>query len=90
MSRFELLRKLILKHRGQLLLTYVLFSLEMTGTLLRPFFLGEAVNDLLKGSYHGLIILSAVHVAWVIIGTIRQRFDTRTYSAIILHWSQSS
>lgn len=82
MSRFELLRKLILKHRGQLLLTYVLFSLEMTGTLLRPFFLGEAVNDLVKGSYHGLIILSAVHLAWVIIGTIRQRFDTRTYSAI--------
>jgi len=82
MSRFELLRKLILKHRGQLLLTYVLFSLEMTGTLLRPFFLGEAVNDLLKGSYHGLIILSAVHVAWVVIGTIRQRFDTRTYSTI--------
>lgn len=82
MSRFELLKKLILKHRGQLLLTYLLFSLEMTGTLLRPFFLGEAVNDLMKGSYHGLIILSAVHTAWLIIGTIRHRFDTRTYSAI--------
>ena len=82
MSRFELLRKLILKHRGQLVLTYLLFSLEMMGTLLRPFFLGEAVNDLMKGSYHGLIILSAVHVAWLIIGTIRHRFDTRTYSAI--------
>ncbi|MEP7280064.1 MAG: ABC transporter six-transmembrane domain-containing protein [Bacteroidota bacterium] len=82
MSRFELLRKLILKHRGQLILTYFLFSLEMLGTLLRPFFLGEAVNDLIKGSYHGLIILSAVHVAWLIIGTIRHRFDTRTYSSI--------
>jgi len=82
MSRFELLRKLILKHRGQLLLTYTLFSLEMLGTLLRPFFLGEAVNDLVKGSYHGLIILSAVHVGWLVIGTIRHRYDTRTYSAI--------
>lgn len=82
MSRFELLRKLILKHRGQLILTYTLFSLEMLGTLMRPFFLGEAVNDLIKGSYHGLIILSAVHVAWLIIGTIRHRYDTRTYSAI--------
>ncbi|MFT3932245.1 MAG: ABC transporter six-transmembrane domain-containing protein [Chitinophagaceae bacterium] len=82
MSRFQLLRKLILQHRTRLLLTYVLFSLEMTGTLLRPFFLGEAVNDLIKGSYHGLIVLSAVHIAWLIIGTIRHRFDTRTYSAI--------
>lgn len=82
MSRFELLKKLIVRHRSQLVLTYVLFSLEMMGTLLRPFFLGEAVNDLMKGSYHGLIVLSAVHVAWLIIGTIRHRFDTRTYSAI--------
>ncbi len=82
MTRFELLWKLILKHRGQLLLTYVLFSLEMLGTLLRPFFLGNAVNDLVKGSYHGLVVLCAMHVAWLVIGTIRHRFDTRTYSAI--------
>ena len=82
MSRFELLKKLIVKHRAQLLLTYLLFSLEMTGTLLRPFFLGEAVNDLTKGSYHGLAILCGVHISWLIIGTIRHRYDTRTYSAI--------
>uniref|UniRef100_UPI0038D07EE4 ABC transporter six-transmembrane domain-containing protein n=1 Tax=Hafnia paralvei TaxID=546367 RepID=UPI0038D07EE4 len=61
MSRFEILRKLIMKHRNQLVLTYVLFSLEMLGTLLRPFFLGEAVDDMMKGSYHGLIVLSSVH-----------------------------
>ena len=82
MSRFEILRKLILKHRNQLVLTYVLFSLEMLGTLMRPYFLGEAVNDLMKGSYRGLIILSSVHLAWLVIGTIRHRYDTRTYSKI--------
>lgn len=70
------------KHRLQLLLTYILFSLEMLGSLLRPYFLGEAVNDLLKGSYHGLIILSVVHFSWLVIGTIRHMYDTRTYSAI--------
>lgn len=70
------------KHRYQLLLTYSLFSLEMLGSLLRPFFLGLAVNDLIKGSYHGLIILSLVHISWLIIGTIRHMYDTRTYSAI--------
>lgn len=70
------------KHKYQLLLTYSLFSLEMLGSLLRPFFLGLAVNDLVEGSYRGLIMLSGVHLAWVIIGTIRHMYDTRTYSAI--------
>jgi len=82
MSRFEILRKLMLRHRYQLVLTYILFSLEMLGTLLRPFFLGEAVNDLIKGSYRGLIILSVVHLVWLVIGTARHRYDTRTYSSI--------
>lgn len=82
MTRFELLKKLIVRHRGRLVVTYLLFSVEMLGTLLRPFFLGEAVNDLIKGSYHGLMVLCGVHMAWLVIGTIRHRFDTRTYSAI--------
>lgn len=64
------------------MLTYILFSLEMLGNLLRPFFLGVAINDLIKGSYQGLILLSSVHLGWLLIGTIRHRLDTRTYSAI--------
>lgn len=82
MSRFKILRSLMHLHRRQLLLTYFLFSLEMFGTLLRPFFLGMAINDLLKHSYRGLIILSAVHIIWAIVGTVRHMYDTRTYSAI--------
>lgn len=82
MSRFEILKKLMKKHRRQLLFTYILFSLEMLGNLLRPFFLGLAVNDLIKGSYHGLAVLCIVHAAWLIIGTIRHMYDTRTYSSI--------
>jgi ABC-type multidrug transport system fused ATPase/permease subunit len=70
------------QHRGRLVLTYLLFTIEMIGALLRPFFLGMAVNDLIKGSYHGLILLSGVHLAWLVIGTLRHRYDTRTYSSI--------
>ncbi len=70
------------QHRYRLALTYSLFSLEMLGSLLRPFFLGLAVNDLIKGSYEGLIKLCAVHFLWLLIGTFRHMFDTRTYSAI--------
>jgi ABC-type multidrug transport system fused ATPase/permease subunit len=82
MSRFAVLKQIMLQHRNRLVLTYILFSLEMLGNLLRPFFLGLAVNDLLKGTYQGLILLSAAHLSWLLIGTIRHRLDTRTYSAI--------
>ena len=82
MSRFEVLKKLMLKHRYQLVLTYLLFALEMTGSLLRPFFLGVAINDLLKNSYDGLFYLSIVHLVYLIAGTIRHMLDTRTYSGI--------
>ena len=82
MSRFQILRSLIMKHKYQLVFTYSLFSLEMLGNLLRFYFFGEAINDLIKGSYHGLIVLTVVHLAYLIIGTVRHMYDTRTYSAI--------
>jgi len=82
MSRFAILRQILKQHRYRLVLTYFLFSVEMIGNLLRPFFLGIAVNDLIKGSYNGLILLLVVHFCWLIVGTIRLRLDTRTYSAI--------
>lgn len=82
MSRFQILKSLMNKHRSQLVLTYILFSLEMLGGLLRPFFLGMAINGLMKGSYEGLIILSAVHFVTLAVGTMRHMYDTRTYSAI--------
>ncbi len=82
MSRFAILRQIMMQHRYRLVFTYILFSLEMLGNLMRPFFLGLAINDLVKGSYKGLITLSAVHLAWLILGTIRHRLDTRTYSDI--------
>lgn len=82
MSRFQILKNLMKQHRGRLLLTYALFSLEMLGGLLRPFFLGLAINDLLKGSYEGLIVLSIVHFITLAVGTMRHMYDTRTYSAI--------
>jgi len=71
-----------MKHRYQLIFTYSLFSLEMLGNLLRFYFFGEAINDLIKGSYHGLIVLTVVHLVYLLIGTIRHMYDTRTYSAI--------
>jgi ABC-type multidrug transport system fused ATPase/permease subunit len=82
MSKFQILRTLMMKHKYRLIFTYSLFSLEMLGGLLRFYFFGEAINDLIKGSYQGLIVLTGVHLAYLVIGTIRHMYDTRTYSAI--------
>ena len=82
MSRFQVLKSIMLQYKYRLLLTYSLFSVEMLGLLLRPYFLGKAVDDLLEGSYKGLIYLAATHLLWLVAGTIRHMYDTRTYSAI--------
>ena len=82
MSRIGVLKAIVLKHKYQLLFTNVLFALEMLGPLLRPFFLGEAVNDLIKHSYRGLFWLGGSQLLWLIVGTVRHRYDTRTYTAI--------
>lgn len=72
----------MMRHRWQLVITYILFGLEMTGLLVRPLFFGIAVDDLLKGSYDGLIYLSLSHLGYLIVGTIRHKYDTRTYTSI--------
>jgi ABC-type multidrug transport system fused ATPase/permease subunit len=82
MSKFQILRTLMMKHKYQLIITYFLFSLEMLGSLLRFYFFGEAINDLIKGSYHGLVVLTIVHLSYLLIGTVRHMYDTRTYTAI--------
>jgi ABC-type multidrug transport system fused ATPase/permease subunit len=82
MPRKWVIQTIVKKYKYKLLLTYSLFAVEMLGLLLRPYFLGEAVNDLIKGSYQGLIFLVAAHLLWVVTGTIRHRYDSRTYSEI--------
>ena len=82
MFELVILGKILKTHKEKLILTYLLFSLEMLGSLLRPFFLGIAINDLVKGSYSGLLYLSLCHFVWLIIGTLRHMYDTRTYTGI--------
>jgi ABC-type multidrug transport system fused ATPase/permease subunit len=82
MSKVKLIKSLLGQHKLNLALTYSLFAIEMAGALLRPFFLGVAINDLINNSYTGLIYLCLVHLAWTVVGTLRHRLDTRTYTAI--------
>ena len=82
MAQLIVLKNILLKHKLQLLITYLLFALEMTGTVLTPFFLGKAINDLIAKSYTGIIYLIIIRLLWMLIGVIRQRYDTRTYTSI--------
>lgn len=82
MPKLRIIRNIFLQHKYQLLITYTLFGIEMFGLLLRPFFLGNAVNGLIVKDYHGLVWLAASHIVWMVAGTIRHRYDTRTYSGI--------
>lgn len=82
MAKFDVLKKLIVKHKYQLAVTYFLFTFETLGNLLRFYFFGEAINGLITGSYKGLIVLAVVHLVYLSVGTIRHMYDTRTYTAI--------
>lgn len=82
MAKFNVLRQLIVTHKYQLAITYCLFTIETVGNLLRFYFFGEAVNGLIKGSYNGLLVLAAVHLLYLCVGTFRHMYDTRTYTAI--------
>lgn len=77
-----IIQTIIGRYKYKLALTYSLFGVEMLGLLLRPYFLGEAVNGLIKGSYNGLFYLAGAHLLWLVVGTIRHRYDSRTYSDI--------
>ena len=82
MSQLSIFKTIFSKHKWHLWLTYILFSLEMLGSLMRPFFLGKAIDGLIYGNNRGLYELIAVHFIYVIVGYARHRFDTRTYTAI--------
>lgn len=82
MRKFNIVKDLYQKHKYRLLITYALFTIETIGGLLRFYFFGEAVNDIIRGSYTGLGVLAGVHLLYLLVGTIRHMYDTRTYSSI--------
>ncbi len=76
------LRSLFLRHRWTISATYVLTGLENLFNLLYPFATGLAINDLLNNSYNGLSIFLCTWVAHLVLGVLRQRYDTRVFTSI--------
>ena len=79
---FTFFKNIFIVHKWRLLLTYCLFTLEMLGLLTRPYFFAKAADGLIYGYNKGLILLALVHFGYIIVGYLRHRFDTRTYSTI--------
>ncbi len=69
-------------NRMRMLVTYVLFGIENLLRLAQPFVVGLAINDLLHSSWRGLTVFVVLHLSHLLVGTIRQMYDTRTFTSI--------
>ncbi len=69
-------------HRKNLLVTYTLVLIEKLGELSIPFFLGLSIDGLIKQNFVPILYLVVVYLIWATIGTIRHRYDTKTYTNI--------
>ena len=74
------LKTLVVRFKWPILITNLLVFLELILGVLIPLFIGLAINDLLDGSFRGVIYLIVVGVSSVGVGSIRRLHDTRAYS----------
>ncbi len=76
------LRKLFLRYRWRITITWTLVLGEAATMLSFPLFMGIAIDDLLNQRYFGLYQLCGIGLATVILGGVRRFYDTRVYSRI--------
>ena len=76
------LKTLFTQNRLGILATYTLFAIENLLRLAQPFALGWAINDLLNEQMLGVGMLIGQHVLHLLVGLVRQVYDTRMFSAI--------
>jgi len=76
------LKNIIFRFKWRISFTFCLVILESLLSILYPLLIGYAINDLLKGSYHGIMQLGLLGVCSLVVGSGRRFYDTRVYSAI--------
>ncbi|MEE4237875.1 MAG: ABC transporter six-transmembrane domain-containing protein [Anderseniella sp.] len=76
------LREQALRYKGRILVTVGLVMLESALELLYPLVIGLAFNDLVEGSFGGILRLAGLGLLSVAVGTGRRFYDARTYSGI--------
>jgi ABC-type multidrug transport system fused ATPase/permease subunit len=76
------LRYIFSKHHWSILLTYGFTLIENFFELLHPLTIGIAINGLLKQSYSSIIPFAIAWLVHVLMGVVRQVYDTRVFSRI--------
>ena len=71
-----------LTYRSKIIATMSLLTVERLFAVAVPFVLGIAINDLIEGSFRGVLMLAGLEVAVLGIGTARRLYDTRVYAGI--------
>ncbi len=79
----RLLRGIGGEAKWPLALTYTLFNVENLLQLAQPLVLGWAIDGLLRGTHAGLGWLIAQHLSHLAVGTLRQMYDTRVFTAML-------
>jgi ABC-type multidrug transport system fused ATPase/permease subunit len=70
------------RYAGRILGVYALFNVENLLRLAQPIALGWAIDGLLSGSWVGVAVLAAQHLASLILTVGRQAIDTRVFAGI--------
>jgi hypothetical protein len=81
-SASSVLKKLFQIHHQPILLTYALTILENLFELFYPFAIGLAIDQLLKGSYAGILPFLCTWLTHAITAIARHVYDTRTFTGI--------
>lgn len=81
-SAWSELRGLLRAYPVALGLTYLMLFAENVVRLGQPLLLGWAVNDVIRGQRAGLAAFAAGHLMHLVVRSLRQMYDTRTFSQI--------
>ena len=79
------MKKIFLRFKNRLSVTFGLLILESIGELLFPLVIGFAIDDLLNKSYEGLFQLSILGFFTILIGAVRRLIDSRFYGYIFVN-----
>ncbi len=76
------LKNLFSKYRMQILVTFILLTIESILLVLIPYAIGLSIDSLTNNNFDGLYILGSILFLILIFSTARRLYDTRVYSKI--------
>lgn len=82
MSHLGQIKEIVKKYKYKIGFTYMLLLAEYVIFALIPFFMGKAIDSLIKKSFEDFYFYIFMSISGMFIGTFRRRFDTRTFMKV--------